>query len=116
MFEDLSSKFDKVFKFIRGKGKVTEQTVDDFLREVRRVLLDADVNYKVAKDFIEDVKTAVLAKNVVRSINPGKLVIDTITQQLIKLMGEKRTDLKFGNSKFTYINYYSRLSLLIHHY
>ena len=98
MFEDLSSKFDKVFKFIRGKGKVTEQTVDEFLREVRRVLLDADVNYKVAKDFVEDVKTAVLAKNVVRSINPGKLVIDTITQQLIKLMGEKRTDLKFGNS------------------
>ncbi len=98
MFEDLSGKFEKVFKFIRGKGKVTEQTIDEFLREVRKVLLDADVNYKVTKDFIDDVKQAALAKNVVRSINPGKVIVDTITQQLIKLMGEKRTDIKFGNT------------------
>ncbi len=98
MFEDLSGKFEKVFKFIRGKGKVTEQTIDEFLREVRKVLLDADVNYKVTKDFIDDVKQAALAKNVIRSINPGKVIVDTITQQLIKLMGEKRTDIKFGNS------------------
>jgi signal recognition particle subunit SRP54 len=98
MFEELSSKFEKAFKFIRGKGKVSEQTIDEFLREVRRVLLDADVNYKVSGNFIEDVKQAVLAKNVVRSINPGKLVIDTITLELIKLMGEKRTDIKFSNS------------------
>jgi len=98
MFEDLSSKFEKVFKFIRGKGKVTEQTVDEFLREVRKVLLDADVNYKVTKEFIDNVRASVLAKNVLRSINPGKVVIDTITQQLTMLMGEKRTDIKFGNS------------------
>ncbi len=97
MFEDLSGKFDRIFKFIKGKGKVTEQGIDDFLREVRRVLLDADVNYKVVKDFTETVKAEVLSKNIVSSINPGKLMIDTITQQLIKLMGEKRTDLKFSN-------------------
>src|SRR5438477_3533441 len=98
MFEDLSSKFDKVFKFIRGKGKVTEQTIDEFLREVRKVLLDADVNYKVTKEFIDNVRSAALAKNVLRSINPGKLVIDTITQQLTALMGEKRTDIKLSNT------------------
>lgn len=97
MFEDLSIKFDRIFKFIRGKGKVTEQGIDEFLREVRRVLLDADVNYKVVKDFTESVKADVLSKNIVSSINPGKLMIDTITSQLIKLMGEKRTDMKFSN-------------------
>lgn len=96
MFEDLSSKFDKVFKFIKGKGKVTEQTIDDFLREVRKILLDADVNYKVVKDFTEAVKAKALEKNVVRAINPGKIVIDTITQQLVALMGEKKTDIKFS--------------------
>ncbi len=97
MFEDLSSKFDRIFKFIKGKGKVSEQGIDDFLREVRRVLLDADVNYKVVKDFTESVKSAVLSNNIVNSINPGKLMIDTINTQLIKLMGEKRTDIKFSN-------------------
>jgi signal recognition particle subunit SRP54 len=97
LFEDLSSKFDKVFKFIKGKGKVSEQTIDEFLREVRKILLDADVNYKVVKDFCDSVKTEALAKNVIRSINPGKIVIDTITMQLVKLMGEKKTDIKFSN-------------------
>lgn len=97
MFEDLSSKFDKIFKFIKGRGKVSEQTVDEFMREVRKVLLDADVNYKVAKDFCDEVKTITLEKNVVRSINPGKLVVDTITSQLVKLMGERRSELRFSN-------------------
>ncbi len=98
MFEDLSSKFDKVFKFIKGKGKVSEATIDEFLREVRKIMLDADVNYKVVKQFCEDVKEKALAKNVVRSINPGKIVIDTITAQLVSLMGEKKTDIKFSNN------------------
>lgn len=98
MFEDLSSKFDKVFKFIKGKGKVSEATIDEFLREVRKILLDADVNYKVVKQFVDDVKQRSLEKNVIRSINPGKIVIDTITSELVRLMGEKKTDMKFSNS------------------
>lgn len=97
MFEDLSSKFDKVFKFIKGKGKVSEATIDEFLREVRRIMLDADVNYKVVKQFVDDVKAKALEKNVIRSINPGKIVIDTITAELVLLMGEKKTDIKFSN-------------------
>jgi signal recognition particle subunit SRP54 len=96
MFEDLSSKFDRIFRFIKGKGKITEQGIDDFLREVRRVLLDADVNYKVVKDFTEGVKSGVLSSNIVNSINPGKMMIDTINKRLIALMGEKRTDMKFS--------------------
>lgn len=97
MFEELSTKFDKVFRFIKGKGKVSEQTIDEFLREVRRILLDADVNYKVAKDFIDNVKQRALEKKVISSINPGKVVIDTITEQIIKLMGEKKTEIRFSN-------------------
>lgn len=97
MFEELSIKFDKVFRFIKGKGKVSEQTIDEFLREVRRILLDADVNYKVAKDFIDNVKQRALEKKVITSINPGKVVIDTITEQLIKLMGEKKTDIRLSS-------------------
>jgi len=102
MFEDLSAKFDKVFKFVKGKGKITEANIDEFLREVRRILLDADVNYKVAKQFIEDVKTDVLSQSsgggVFNTINPGQLVINTISSQLIKLMGEKRTDIRFSGT------------------
>jgi signal recognition particle subunit SRP54 len=98
MFEDLSSKFDKVFKFIRGKGKVTEQNIDEFLREVRRVLLDADVNYKVVKDFIEGVKSSVLSQNIYNSINPGNLMVETINSQLINLMGAQRNDIQYSNN------------------
>lgn len=98
MFEELTSKFDKVFRLISGKGKVTEANIDEFLREVRRVLLDADVNYKVVKDFIQDVKNNVLSQNVFTSINPAKLIINTINSQLIKLMGEKRTDIHYSNN------------------
>jgi len=97
MFEELSSKFDKVFRFIKGKGKVSEQTIDEFLRDVRRILLEADVNYKVARQFIDNVKQRAIDKKVITSINPGKVVIDTITEQLIKLMGEKKTEIKFSN-------------------
>jgi signal recognition particle subunit SRP54 len=96
MFEELTLKFDRVFRFIKGKGKVSEQTIDEFLREVRRILLDADVNYRVARDFCDNVKARALEKNVIRSINPAKVVIDTINEELIRLLGEKRTDIRFS--------------------
>src|SRR5437867_7238955 len=98
MFEDLSRKFDRAFKFVLGKGKVNEKDVDEFLREVRRVLLDADVNYKVAKDFTEEVKGKVIGANVYDSINPGQLIVNTINSQLTSLMGEKRTDIRFSDT------------------
>ena len=98
MFEDISRKFDRAFKFILGKGKINETDVDEFLREVRRVLLDADVNYKVAKDFVEGVKKKVTSGNVYDSINPGHLIMNTINGQLTALMGEKRTDIRFKDT------------------
>lgn len=98
MFEDLSGKFERAFKLVLGKGKVNEQDVDRFLREVRKVLLDADVNYKVAKDFVDEVKALVVSRDVYSSINPGKLIIAAINERLAALMGEKRTEIKFSDS------------------
>ena len=71
MFESLSEKLETVFKKLRGEGKITEANVAENLREVRRVLLDADVNYKVAKQFIDDVQKRALGQEVLNSITPG---------------------------------------------
>ncbi len=71
MFEDLSQKLELVFKKIRGQGKITEANVGESLREVRRVLLDADVNYKVVKQFIDDVQKRAVGQEVLQSITPG---------------------------------------------
>jgi len=98
MFEDLINKFDVVLKKLKGQGKITENNIDESLREVRRVLFDADVNYKVVTNFIKDVKEKSLGKNVINSITPGQLVIKIINDELIRLMGSEKSDLKFSNS------------------
>ncbi|MBM4175754.1 MAG: signal recognition particle protein [Ignavibacteria bacterium] len=89
MFEDLTYKLEKTFKLIRGQGKLTEKNISDTLREVRRILLDADVNFRVAKDFIEKVEQKSLGKEVLNSITPGQLIIKIINDELIELLGSK---------------------------
>lgn len=98
MFEELSTKFERAFKFVLGKGKLREKELDDFLREVRRVLLDADVNYKVAREFVASVKEKAVERNVYSSINPGQLIMNVIDAQLAQLMGEKNISIKFSDS------------------
>ena len=71
MLEQFSSNLENVFKKIRGHGKLSESNISDATREIRRALLEADVNFKVAKDFIEKVKTKALGDDVLRSISPG---------------------------------------------
>ena len=93
MFEDLSQKLEQVFKKLRGQGKITEANVTESLREVRRVLLDADVNYKVAKQFIDDVQKRSLGQEVLQSITPGQQIVKIIFDELIKLMGGVKTDI-----------------------
>ncbi|HTY37581.1 MAG TPA: signal recognition particle receptor subunit alpha, partial [Bacteroidota bacterium] len=78
MFESLSQKLESVFKKLRGEGRITEANVAENLREVRRVLLDADVNYKVVKQFIEDVQKRAVGQDVLNSITPGQLIIKII--------------------------------------
>jgi len=96
MFEDLSLKLDKALKKITGQGKLTEKNISDTLREIRRVLLDADVNYKVAKEFIENVSQKALGKEVIASISPGQLITKIIYDELIELLGSSTSDLKIN--------------------
>jgi len=87
MFEELSLKLDAALKKITGQGKLTEANISDTLREIRRILLDADVNYKVAKEFIEKVKEKALGKEVIASITPGQLITKIIYDELVELLG-----------------------------
>ena len=94
MFDDLSRKLDSVLKKIRGQGKITEANVAETLREVRRVLLDADVNYKVAKEFIEDVRTRALGQEVLQSITPGQLLVKILYDELVRLLGTSSAEIR----------------------
>lgn len=98
MFEDLTYKLEIAIKKIRGQGKLTEKNISDALREVRRILLDADVNYKVAKEFIEKVEKKSLGREVLASITPGQLIIKIIHDELISLLGEKTSPLVISNT------------------
>ncbi|MBN1299789.1 MAG: signal recognition particle protein [Melioribacteraceae bacterium] len=103
MLEDLTLKLDKALKKITGQGRISEQNIADSLREIRRVLLDADVNYKVAKQFIEDVKSRALGKEVLASVTPGQLITKIIYDELALLMGGRNAELSFNPSGITVI-------------
>ena len=103
MFEDLSLKLENTLKKVRGQGKLTEKNISDTLREIRRVLLDADVNYKVAKDFIEQVSQKALGKEVLTSISPGQLITKIIYDELTILLGGDRSEIKLNGSGITTI-------------
>ncbi len=98
MFEELTSKLELAFKKIRGQGKLTEKNISDALREVRRIFIEADVNYKVAKEFIEKVEKKSLGKEVIASITPGQLIIKIINDELIELLGSKTHPLILANT------------------
>ncbi len=101
MFEDLSQKLDSTLKKIRGQGKLTEKNISDTLREIRRVLLDADVNYKVAKEFIDNVSAKALGQEVITSITPGQLITKIIFDELTELLGGSQTEIKLNASGIT---------------
>ncbi len=103
MLEDLTLKFDKALKKVTGQGRITEKNISDTLREIRRVLLDADVNYKVAKNFIEEVKERALGKEVLASVTPGQLITKIIHDELTELMGREGNELHLNPSGPTVI-------------
>jgi signal recognition particle subunit SRP54 len=98
MFDDLSNKLETALKKIKGQGKLTEKNISDTLREIRRVLLDADVNYKVAKEFIENVTQKALGAEVINSITPGQLITKIIYDELTVLLGSSNSELKINGS------------------
>ena len=87
MFENLSEKLERSFKLLKGQGRITEINVAETLKEVRRALLDADVNYKVAKQFTDTVKAKALGQNVINAIKPGELMVKIVHDELTTLMG-----------------------------
>ena len=103
MFEDLALKLESALKKVRGQGKLTENNISDTLREIRRILLDADVNFKVTKDFIEEVKTKALGKEVLLSITPGQLITKIIYDELVHVLGDNQSEIKINGSGITTI-------------
>src|ERR1041384_1303410 len=93
MFDTLSSKLQNAFRNLRGLGKISEENVGDSLREVRMALLDADVNFKVVRDFIDRVKTKSLGEEVIQSIQPGQQIIKIIYDELVELLGSSNASL-----------------------
>lgn len=87
MFDNLSDKLDKAFHILKGHGKITEVNVADTLKEVRRALLDADVNFKIAKDFTTKVKEKAIGQNVLTTLQPGQLLVKLVKDELTELMG-----------------------------
>lgn len=94
MLEDLSSKLESILKKVRGQGKLTEKNVADSLKEIRRALLEADVNYRVVKKFIANVQEKAVGEDVLRSITPGQQIVKIVHDELVRLMGESHTDIK----------------------
>lgn len=93
MFENLSERLDRSFKILKGEGKITEINVAETLKDVRRALLDADVNYKVAKTFTDSVKQKALGMNVLTAVKPGQLMVKLVHDELAQLMGGESVDL-----------------------
>ena len=98
MFDSLSGKLQNAFKNLRGLGKISESNVADSLREVRMALLEADVNFKVARDFIERVKTKALGQEVIQSVQPGQQIIKVIHDELVDLLGSANAGLNLSGN------------------
>ncbi|MCK9180254.1 MAG: signal recognition particle protein [Bacteroides sp.] len=92
MFQNLSEKLERSFKILKGEGKITEVNVAETLKEVRKALLDADVNYKVAKTFTDTVKDKALGQNVLTAVKPNELMVKIVHDELTKLMGGETAD------------------------
>ena len=100
-FEGLSDKLQNVFKKLKGKGVLTENDINEAMREVKLALLEADVNFKVVKEFVDAVKEKSLGKDVLESLTPAQQVIKIVNEELIALMGGANSKLTFSPRGFT---------------
>ena len=95
MFDSLTSKLNSVFKSLSGRGRITEANVSDAMRDVRKALLEADVNYHVVKDFCKNVTQAALGAEVIKSLHPSQMMVKIVQDQLTRLMGPVDTRVYF---------------------
>ncbi len=98
MFNNLSDKLDKAFHILKGHGKITEVNVAETLKEVRRALLDADVNFKIDKDFTTRVKDKAIGENVLTTLQPGQLMVKIVKDELTALMGGEATGINLSGT------------------
>ncbi len=98
MFENLTDKLERSFKILKGEGKITEINVAETLKEIRRALIDADVNYKVAKSFTDQVKAKAMGENVIKAVKPGQMMTKIVRDELAQLMGGTATDINLTGS------------------
>lgn len=98
MFDNLSDKLDKAFKVIKGQGHISEINVAESLKDVRRALVDADVNYKIAKSFTEGVKEKAMGRDVLRAVSPGQLMVKVVHEELTSLMGSTHEEINIKGS------------------
>jgi signal recognition particle subunit SRP54 len=98
MFESLSDKLDSAFKNLKGQGRITELNVASTIKEIRRALVDADVNYKIAKDFTDSIKEKATGEKVINSISPGQLMVKIVKDELTELMGGSETDIDLSGN------------------
>jgi signal recognition particle subunit SRP54 len=93
MFETLSERLEKSFRILKGQGRISEINIAETLKEVRRALLDADVNFRIAKQFTDMVKTKAIGQEVIKSVNPSQMMIKIVHDELVELMGGEKTDI-----------------------
>lgn len=98
MFENLTDKLERSFKILKGEGRITEINVAETLKEIRRALIDADVNYKVAKSFTDEVKQKALGADVLKAVKPGQMMTKIVRDELARLMGGTMTDIRLEGS------------------
>ena len=98
-FDSLSEKLQNVFKSLRSKGRLTEEDVKTALREVKMALLEADVNFRVVKQFVKDVQERAIGQDVMSGLNPGQMVIKIVNEEMIRLMGSETTEIAFRPGK-----------------
>lgn len=98
-FDSLTEKLQNIFKSLRSKGRLTEEDVKEALKEIKRALLAADVNFKVVKDFIKNVQERAIGQDVMNGLNPGQMVIKIVNEELVKLMGSETTEIQLQPGK-----------------
>jgi signal recognition particle subunit SRP54 len=98
MFENLSERIEGAIRKLKGEGRISDINIAETLKEIRRALVDADVNYKIAKQFTDEVKERALGEDVIRSVSPGQMLVKIVNDELIKLMGGKRADLNLSGN------------------
>ena len=103
MFEELTGRMEGIVRNLRGQGKLTEKNIDDSLRQVRRALLEADVNFKVARSFIDSVKEKALGQGVLKNLSPGQQMVGVVHHELISLMGEEAAEIAFAETSPTIV-------------